>query len=801
MNISYRWLCALLPGLDRTPEEVAEKLALRGAPVEEILPLAAGVEGLLVGAVEALTPHPRAPHLQVCRVRTGLGVVQVVCGAPNVRVGGNYPYAPPGVSLAKGFRIEVADIGGVKSEGMLCSEAELGLGPDRSGLLELEEGVEPGLSLAEALGLDDWRLDVEVTANRGDLLSHLGMARELASEWGGKVTLPEVPGVRPVTVRKVEGEDRVEADGIGVVIEDPALCHRYLGAVIRGIRVGPSPGWLQRRLRAAGARPINNVVDATNYVLLELGQPLHAFDLSRLDGGVVVRQSREGELIRTLDGVDRRLSRGMLAICDHEGPVAVAGLMGGVDSEVTTATAEVLLECAWFEPGSIRRTRRSLGLSTEASYRFERGVDPEGLELALLRAVDIVTTVAGGTGKVLVLDARPRSWKAPVLPLRPHRVRSFLGVSLSAPDIRGLLEPLGFQVDGAEGEALWVRVPGFRAYDVRREADLLEEVARAYGYDRFAAELRPFRPGTVPDHPLFVLEDGVRNLLAGLGLLEAQTMPFVSQEEGEVQLTNPVWSPEPALRRFLLPGVLRKVELNLARGQGDVRLFEVGTVFRAPEREGEPPREESHVAVAFTGRSAPLHWSGGERDLDLWDLKGLLQRLVRFLWGEGAELREGAPVGRGIAEGEGFAVVGKGGAVVGWGGRVERGVLEAPTWVGAVWGAELVLSAEAGGPSQRLLDPIPMFPGVDRDLALLLPKGLPAAQVEACIRKSGGGLLRSLFPFDVYEGERIPVGHRSIAFRLRFQAADRTLTDEEVDGAVQSVLAALREELGVHLRS
>lgn len=799
MNISYRWLRALLPDLDRAPGEVAELLALRGAPVEEILPLAAGIEGLSVGRVEALAPHPHAPHLRVCQVRTGARLVQVVCGAPNVRVGGSYPYAPPGVTLAGGVRIETAHIRGVPSEGMLCSEAELGLGPDAGGLLELEAGLAPGLSLAEALGLDDWRLDVEVTANRGDLLSHLGVARELASALGlgGAGVVPPVEGAIPPRIRWVEGKDRVEGGGIEVRVEDPDLCHRYLGAVVRGVRVGPSPAWLQRRLRAAGARPINNVVDATNYVLLELGQPLHAFDLGRLRGGVVVRRSREGELIRTLDGVDRRLSQGMLAICDHAGPVAVAGVMGGAESEVSAATTEVLLECAWFEPGSIRRTRRALGLSTEASFRFERGVDPEGLVPALLRTLEILRAVAGGEDEVLVLDVHPKPWTAPHLPLRLSRVKSFLGISLTSSELRGLLEPLGFQVEDDGREALRVRVPGFRFYDVVREVDLLEEVARAYGYDRFPSELGPFRPGTVPDHPLFVLEDGVRNLLAGAGLLEAQTMPFVPRGEGEVELVNPVWSPEPALRRLLLPGLLRRVELNFARGQRDVRLFEVGTVFRAPAEGEGPPREESHVALVLTGGSAPLHWSGGGRDLDLWDLKGLLARLVRFLTDGSWELREGAPAGVGILGEEGFTVTAGDGTVLGWGGRVAKGALDLPPWAGAVWGAELVLTVPPRASSGRVVDPVPVFPAVERDLALLLPKGLRAAQVEACIRRAGGGLLRGLVPFDVYEGERIPAGHRSIAFRLRFQAEDRTLTDEEVEIAVQSVLTALREELGV----
>ncbi len=801
MNISYRWLRSLCPGLALSPQEVAEALALRGAPVEELLALAPGLEGLLVARVEAVAPHPRGEHLKVCQVNAGGDPLQVVCGAPNVRAGGWYAFAPAGAHLPGGTEIGRAAIGGVESDGMLCSEAELLLGPDADGLLELEAGPIPGEGLARALGLDDWRLDVEVTANRGDLLSHAGLARELAPVSSAEVVLPAIPGA-PLTALALEkGESRAAGRGVTVSIEDHDLCSRYLGAVVRGVRVGPSPAWLAARLRAAGSRPINNVVDATNYVLLELGQPLHAFELARLkESTVVVRRAREGELIRTLDGQDRRLAAGMLAICDAADPVAVAGVMGGLDSQVTERTTDILLECALFEPASIRSTRRALGLSTDASYRFERGVDPDGMERAVGRALEIILAVAGGTPDPAALDVCPRPWRGLSVALRPSRVRVLLGIALSPAEITGLLTPLGFRVAEAGDDLLQVEVPGYRSYDVLREVDLLEEVARAYGYDRFPQELGSFRPGNAPDHPLFRLEDELRDLLVGEGILEAQTMAFAPAGEGEVEVSNPVSAQEGFLRGSLLPGLLRRVEHNFARGARDVRLFELGTAFALGE-EGGAPREEARLAVVLSGGRAPLHWEAPTADLDLWDLKGLLARLVPAARLEGARVAEGAPTGRRLAPGEGYSVMGEGDRLLGWGGRVEAGGVDAPAWAAPVWGLELALPPEPAPRPTPLHAPPPAFPGVDRDLAHLLPKSLPVRQVETGLRGAAGPLLARVTVFDLYQGKGIPEGYRSVAFRLRFQSGERTLTDRDVEHAVEAVVERLREDYGVNPRS
>lgn len=799
MNVSYRWLQALAPGLELSPEELAARLASLGAPVEELRPLALGLEGIRIGRVLSLRRHPDADRLTLCRVDGGNGEVEVVCGAPNVREGGWYPFAPVGSSLPGGITIRRVKIRGERSEGMLCSERELGLGRDHEGIMELHGDFAPGDPLVPALGLDDWRLDVEVTSNRPDLLSHRGIAREVAPGGEAGLVVPPIPGGRSLTRLPVErGGARVEIPGIRLTIEDPELCPRYLGAVIRGVRVAPSPPWLASRLRAAGSRPINNVVDATNYVLLELGQPLHAFDLARLAGGEIkVRRAAPGEGIRTLDGVERKLTPEMLCICDARAPVALAGVMGGEESEVTEITTDLLLECALFQPARVRSTRRALAISTDASYRFERGVDPEGLEAALLRCVEIILAVAGGE-LVGVGDANPAPWSRPLVRLRPARVERILGIPFSPEGLRERLEPLGFPVREGPDGALAVEVPGFRSWDVRREIDLIEEVARTHGYDQFPSELGSFRPGTVPDDAQLRLMDRLRGHLAGRGFFEALTLAFSPPEEGEVELLNPLSVEESRLRSSLLPGLLRRVEHNFRRGIRDVRLFELGTTFHASGGAGGLPREETRLAVVLTGHRHPAHWSGEGMEVDIWDLKALMEDLLPRAGLSGAVLEpgDGASI---LSPGLSLAAR-EGGGIRGWGGRVRDGVLDAPPWAGGVWGLELILPDEPTPEEPVRYRPLPQFPGVERDLALLLPPEVAAAQVEKRIREAAGELLEGVEPFDLYRGSGVPEGFRSVAFRLRFRAPDRTLVEGEVTEALERVLGALKESPGVEPR-
>ncbi len=802
MNVSYRWLRDLVPGLDLSPAEVAEHLALRGAPVEGIEAPGEGLQDVIVAHVVTAGPHPNADRLSLCTVDAGAGIVQVVCGAPNVQADGWYPFVPVGATLPGDVHIRKAKIRGEYSEGMLCSARELGLGADHSGLLEIEGDFEPGQSFIRALGLDDATLDVEITANRGDLLSHAGVARELASRGDGRVELPEIPEDPQARLVYEEGSPEVRAGAVSIRIDDPDLCSRYLGAVIRGVRVGPSPAWLQERLRGAGARPINNVVDATNYVMLELGQPLHAFDLAKLEGSSIVvrRASAEEKTFTTLDDEERRLGPDMLMICDAARPVALAGVMGGLDSEVDATTADVLLECALFDPRSIRSTRRALVMSTDASYRFERGVDPEGMRAAVERAVGLILATAGGALDGPVLDVHPGSFEPATVRLRLSRIERVLGVPIDAKRVQELLVPLGFQITGEADDTLLVRVPGFRSYDVTREIDLIEEVARTHGYDRFPTELGAYRPGTVPDHPMFGLEDELRRHLAAAGLFEAHTPAFVAEGEGDLEVSNPLNAREPFMRRALLPSLLRRVEYNLARGNRDVRLFEIGTSFRATAS-GAPPREETHLAVTMTGLREPAHWSRPDEPFSVWDLKGLLEEVAGRAYGGRATVSP-APEATGPWDpAAAFVVrVGDDDEVVGSGGRVRPDGMDLPVWAGDVWGVELTLPANGAAAAVPTFRPLPQFPGVERDLALVVPDAISAEAIFSTIRSGAGALLEDLTLFDLYRGEGVPEGARSLAFRLRFRAPDRTLKDAEVDRAMASVRDALKEELGVEIR-
>ncbi len=739
MNVSYRWLKEMVPGLELTPREVADHLALRGAPVEEMVSPGEGLGDVVVGRVVTAGPHPNADRLSLCTVDGGAGVVQVVCGAPNVKAGAWYPFAPVGATLPGDFQIKKAKIRGEYSEGMLCSSKELGLGTDHSGIMEIHGDFTAGESFVRAMGLDDTTMDVEITSNRGDLLSHLGIARELAAEGDGRTVLPDIPGAPAVALAWKEGTDEVAQGKTSIRIEEPELCGRFLGVVIRGVRIGPSPAWLQERLRGAGARPISNVVDATNYMMLELGHPMHAYDLRKLAGSsLVVRRPRPDETsFTTLDDEERKIRSDMLMICDAEKPVGIGGVMGGLHSEVDEDTTDVLLECAFFDPKSVRKTRRALNMSTDASYRFERGVDPDGMRRAFERGVALILATAGGTVEGEAMDVCPRPYESRTLTLRLARIERVLGVPLDAPTVRAHLEPLGFPIVSETAEALEVRVPGFRSWDVTREIDLIEEVARAHGYDAFPAGLGAYRPNTVPDHPLFQLEDELRHALAGQGLMEAQTPAFVPAGEGDVRVANPLNTLEPFVRRTVLPSLLRRVEHNFARGNRDVRLFEIATSFRAAGA-GEAPREETHLAAALTGRREPPHWSVPEAPFTVWDVKALVEEVARRAYRGEAHVVPTREVEAPWDPEAAFAVLDASGTEVGRGGRVREEAVDAPVWADEVWGLEVTLPAEVPVKPVRVFEHLPQHPAVDRDLALLVPDGVHAATVTDAIRSRGG---------------------------------------------------------------
>ena len=798
MNLSRRWLEALL---DRPLDarETADRLSNLCAPVDGIVPLHHDLGDVVVARVLDVKKHPDADRLSLCQVDAGGGApVEVVCGAPNVTAGKTYPYAPVGATLPGGLKLERRKIRGVVSNGMLCSAKELGLGQDHAGILELDTAAAPGTRFLDALPVADEQIILDVGANRPDLLCHRGVARELAAVDGGRVKLPAVPGatgagLNLATPRRAAREGTV--DGVTVRLEDGDGCRRYLALVIRGVTVGKSPAWLADRLAAVGQRSVNSVVDAANYVMFELNQPMHAFDLAMLRGpAVVIRRAHAGETIVTLDGVARTLTAEMTAICDADRPTIVAGVMGSAESEVTDRTTDLVLECAYFDPARTRRTRRALALSSESSYRYERGIDLWGMPDALRRAVEIITAVAGGAVREAALDLWPEPEQPRAVFLRPARVDHLLGVPIPRQEVERLLTSVGF-VALPKDDRWAVQVPGWRP-DVTREVDLIEEVARLRGYDTFPDELRAFRPGTVPDSPVEQAKDRVRATLAQAGFYEARTLSLgPAGGPGAVAVTNPLSAEDAYLRMALLPGLVRRVEHNWAERNRDVRLFEIGTVFRAGKREegsGKDglPEEWVSVAAVLTGGRTPPHWSGGAKvpDMDIWDLKYHFELAV-LASHPGATVRPAETVG-------GWEAISGDGSVVGSAATLEG---DAPEWAAPLLGFEVRLAAGAGERVQYR--PLPVTPAVEQDLALVLPGGIAAAAVESVIRKSAGPLLERLTVFDEYRGTELPAGARSVAWHCVFRDPGRTLRAEEVEQGLRAALSALESELGVRRRT
>lgn len=809
MNISFEWLKAFVPH-DLSAEAVRDLLTMHVATVEGFERIRAELEPFVVGRVVESEKIPDT-RLSFNKVDDGSGtLLDVVCGAPNVTVGASYPFARTGTRMPGGLVIEKRKIRGFTSNGMLCSPRELMLGDDHDGIMTLDTDAAPGTPLLDVLKLGDVRLAVDVLPNRPDLLSHLGIAREVAALTGKSAGMPaELAAVKGVK-RAVRGESSASAGGVSVTIEDAADCPRYCAAIIRGVRVGPSPDWLRRRIEAVGGRSISNVVDATNYLLHGFGQPVHAFDLAKLAGAkVIVRRARPGERIVTLDGVDRALSPGVLVIGDGKDASALAGIMGGQASEVTGATTDILLEVATFSPRVVRAGRRQLGMSTDASYRFERGIDDAAVARMAALAGGIVIAVAGGVIEALIdVGAKPKARKSVLL--QPAKVGKLLGDRVGSAETVKILESVGFSV--AKGDAsLRVTPPSWR-HDVSRDVDLVEEVARLRGYDRLPDALAGSRPSSVPDHPLYAVGVRVRDALVAAGLCEVRPLPYIASPDsgslGAVRVRNPIGEDEPYLRTQILTTLARRAEYNLSRMQRDIRLFEIGTSF-VVTASGEV-REEMRVGALVMGARRPSHFTEAEPPaFDAWDAKGLGELIARTAWhGARVDLAEGSA-------GTLWSVTVDGAAR----GVVRSVELDAPVWAAAAFGVEITLGrvataavaargthdySRSEAPSVRVprrYVALPTTPAAEFDLALVVPDGVPATEVERLMRRTAGETLESIAMFDEYRGSGIPVGTRSLAWRLTFRHPERTLRDKEVEGRRAQVLKMLGQELGISVRA
>jgi phenylalanyl-tRNA synthetase beta chain len=797
MNVTLNWLKAYID-FEFSPSELADRLTMLGVEVESVKHLGTELEGVIVGSVTSIRPHPNADKLVLCQVDTGeTEELQIVCGAPNAREGMLAPVATIGATLPVGLTIKRAKLRGETSQGMLCSEKELGLSDDAAGLMELSTDIPLGTPLSEALGLDDVVFELEITPNRPDCLSLIGVAREIRAETGNPLKLP--------TVDLQESGINIR-DLTSVTIGAPDLCPRYAARVIQGVKVTESPAWLQQRLESVGIGVINNIVDATNFVLMEYGQPLHAFDYHKLaENRIVVRRARDNEQITALDEVARELTSDMLVIADAEKPVALAGIMGGYDSEITETTCDVLLESAYFNPLSIRATAKALGISTEASYRFERGADPGAVLAALDRAAQLIAELTGGTICDGIVDVYPGQQPLTEIQLRPERVNFVLGTTIEAAEMVQILDRLGFDVD-ATGKVYQVVVPTFRS-DVTREIDLIEEIARVYGYDNIPTTLPK---GDIPvpaPTPKTEARRRIKHFLLAAGMMEAVNYSFCDPNcfdkirlnaddplRNTLQLRNPLSPEMSVLRTTLTPGLLENAQHNRNHQIDTIALFEIGGVFVHDGEEKEPER----VTGVLAGQIGEGVYSDPYRHPDFFDIKGLVEGMLEVCGVVDWTLQKtDAPT---FHPGRNAEVL-LGNRQIGFFGEVHPEVLENYDLPYKAYLFEFDLEGLADAATfAKRFEPISIYPKVARDLAIVVDKETLSDMPTELIYTTGGDAVDSVRLFDVYEGEQVPEGKKSLAYTITYHSATETLTDKAVNTLHDEVVKCLNRELGAELR-
>ncbi|WP_298038372.1 phenylalanine--tRNA ligase subunit beta [uncultured Desulfuromonas sp.] len=804
MIVTYNWLNEFVD-FNLSPEELSHRLTMAGLEVDAMERLGDGLDNVVVARLSSVESHPGADRLTLCQVETGSGTVPVVCGARNHKAGDLVALAQVGSVLPGDFKIKKSKIRGEVSMGMLCSEKELGLAEEAEGIMILSADLPLGQPVFEALGLKDVRYEIGLTPNRPDCLSLLGVAREVAAMVGKPLKMPSV----------VVEEGGGSIDSLtSVSVEEAGLCPRYAARLIRGVRIGPSPEWLVRRLEAVGQRSINNVVDVTNYVLMELGHPLHAFDFSLLrQGRIVVRRPQEGQAFNTLDGAERILGSDNLAICDGVGPVALAGIMGGENSEVQPETTDILLESAYFNPVSIRRSSKRLGIHSESSHRFERGADVDMVPLALDRAASLIHEVAGGEIARGVIDIYPNRIEPRRISLEVQRSNRILGLDLEQQEVLRLLRSIGLEAEPAtdrEDEAVYVTVPTFRP-DLEREIDLIEEVARLHGYDRIPVTMPAGRMicHQPAEHQRGV--SSVREAMVGAGFSEVTNYSFIApgawdklglagddSRRETVRILNPLNEDQSVMRTSLVPSLLENVSRNLAYRLGDLRLFELRPVFR-PLAGEELPEEGLRLVAALCGRREPEGWAQGAEKVDFFDLKGVAETLLESFSLSGVQWQSDA--------GELFLHPGKSCSLsvkasqLGTLGEVHPRTLESfgidqPVFLLDL-DFEALLKASGERPGFR---PLSRYPDTERDSALLLDEEVPAQRLLDVLEGAKGKLVEDVVLFDLYRGKGIPEGKKSIALRVRYRSAEKTLTDDEINAAHEKLIKALCKKLEAQVR-
>ena len=796
MRVPLRWMEEFV-AVDVPVERLAELLDLSGTKVEALHKPAGDIGGVVVGEVLSIDPHPNADNLTLVEVRTDAADSQrVVCGAKNFAVGDRVPLAQVGARLPE-MEITERKIRGEVSRGMLCSAAELGVSTDGSGILLLPSDSEPGTDVVSLLGLDDTIFELEITPNRPDCMSIFGVAREVSAVLRNELKVPDSElqaiGSKPSPVR--------------VDIDDATGCPRYLARYLTDVKVGPSPAWMAARLLSVGVRPISNVVDATNYVLFELGQPLHAFDAVKVhDQHILVRRAKRGERMVTLDGQDRQLHTDDLLITDKKKGLALAGVMGGGDSEVSAETTTVILESAHFQPASIAFTSRRHGLRTEASARFERGSDPEVVDLAAARAAGLIAMLAGAQVSDSITDVYPQPVERRTIELRPQRVAAVLGAGIATPQQIEHLSALGLGVTESSG-TLQVEVPTFRP-DLTREIDLVEEVGRLAGFERLPATLPPGRSGRLARDQ--AVDRALRRMLSNLGLHEAWTSSFMSPADvarlgiaaddpaaAMVRLSNPMSEEETAMRTTLLPGLLRAVAANERQRAPGVALYEIARVYEPTDE--QLPREALVLGVVLTGAKKTAGWDGPEQGWGFFDAKGIVEALFGFLGLDPPTFTsvDGSPFHPTRAAGVSFN-----GSTSGAVGELHPEVLRRWDIERPVVAVELALAPLlAALPAKIKVGDLPRFPSNFVDIAVVVDSDVPADQPAQVIKEAGAPQLASVRLFDIYEGDQIPSGKKSLAFALELRASEGTVTDAQATEVRDRIVSALSERLGARLRA
>ncbi|WNC16537.1 phenylalanine--tRNA ligase subunit beta [Brevibacillus brevis] len=806
MKVSYQWLAEYVDLSDCTPHELAEKLTRSGVEVDAVESRNAGVSGVVIGYVKERSKHPDADRLNVCIVDAGQGEdLQIVCGAPNVDKGQKVPVALVGAKLPGGLTIKRSKLRGVESQGMICSAKELGLNDkllakdQQEGIMVLPEEAEIGMDAASYLGMDDYVLELGLTPNRSDCLSMIGVAYEVAAILGKEVVLPQI-----------ELQEDGGANPLSVKIEATEACYQYHGRHFTGAKIASSPQWMKNRLMAAGIRPINNVVDVTNYVLLEYGQPLHAFDAKQVaDRSIVVRMAQEGEKLVTLDDQERTLDSQTLLIADTTKGLAIAGVMGGANSEITGDTSEIILEAAWFTPKTVRRTARTLGMRTEGCVRWEKGVDQLRVQEAGERAAALIQQLSGATVSKGIASAVVTEAKPAAVSISLEKINQHLGTSLVASDVSPLFDRLKFPYEVA-GDRWTVTVPTRRG-DITLPEDLVEEVARLYGYDNIPTSLPAGTTTQGSLTPVQKLRRTIRRHLIGLGMNEAISYALVhpdrvadaaglhTENVHPIPLLMPMSEERSVLRTSLIPSLLETIAYNKNRQNHDVALFELGRVFLSTEEKlTQLPDERLYVAGALTGQWVPQNWMGARQPVDFYQAKGVVESLLARLGITDVQYKAVSDLA-GMHPGR-TAELWSQDRRLGYVGQIHPGTEKAydlnETYVFQMDVEKLVESAANVG----FYTPLPKFPAVTRDLALVVDRAVPAAALEAAIREAAGDLLESLTLFDVYTGERIAEDKKSMAFALVLRHSERTLQDEEIQQVTGAVVEALKSSTGAELR-